>query len=286
MQTVDFITPVVDDPFEFGAIAAANAFSDIYAMGGTPLSALNLLTHPGKPVTHAILSRILQGGRETADQAGVLVVGGHSVKSPELMYGMAVTGLIHPQRIVTNAGARPGDRLILTKPVGVGIITTALKNEAVDEATLQRAVDSMRTLNKEAARVMTQFPVHACTDVTGFGLLGHLWEMTEASGVSVRLELKAVPYFPEAVELAEKGHMAGGLKSNQAYLEAHVQLLCRDHRERLPLLYDPQTSGGLLMAVAPEAADGLLSALHQHGVRHAALIGEFLQDTPSRILIV
>ncbi len=284
VQTVDFITPVVDDPFDFGAIAAANALSDVYAMGATPVCALNLLANPGNRVTNAVLSEILLGGRDTTDRAGVAVIGGHSVKSPELMFGLSVTGTVHPDRVVTNAGARPGDRLVLTKPLGVGIITTALKNEAVDEGVLARAVEVMKTLNRDAAEVMTEVGAHACTDITGFGFLGHLWEMVSGSGVSAQIDTQRIPHFEEAIALAAQGHMAGGLKTNRTYLEPYLELAPSVADELLPLLFDPQTSGGLLMAVPADRHDALLRQLQQKGVP-AATVGEILDATPPRIFV-
>ncbi len=282
VQTVDFITPVVDDPFDFGAIAAANALSDVYAMGATPVCALNLLANPGGKVTNAVLSRILLGGRATTDRAGAAVIGGHSVKSPELMFGLSVTGMVHPNRVVTNAGARPGDRLVLTKPLGVGIITTALKNEAVDEAVLARAVDVMKTLNRDAAEVMTEVGVHACTDITGFGFLGHLWEMVSGSGVSARIDTQHIPHFEEAIALAAAGNMAGGLKTNRTFLEPHLEIASSVSEAFLPLLFDPQTSGGLLMAVPSEKHGELLQRLREKGVT-AATVGEIVEAVPPHI---
>lgn len=285
VQTIDFITPVVDDPFDFGAIAAANSLSDVYAMGGQPLTALNVLANSGGPVTNAVLSQILLGGRSTADEAGVLVVGGHSVKSPELMFGLSVTGIVHPGRIISNSGARPGDKLVLTKPIGVGILTTALKNGAVSADGLAQAIRTMRTLNKAASEAMQEVGVQACTDITGFGLLGHMWEMLSSSGVSARVFTAAIPHFPEAITLAGSGNVAGGLRANEKFLSPHLTISPEVSAEFLPLLFDPQTSGGLLIAVEATKTDPLLQRLLEKGVQHAATIGEVITTPASEILL-
>jgi len=286
VQTIDFITPVVDDPFDFGAIAAANSLSDVYAMGGQPLTALNVLANSGGPVTNAVLSRILLGGRATTDEAGVLVVGGHSVKSPELMFGLSVTGIVHPERIISNSGARPGDKLVLTKPIGVGILTTALKNDAVSAEGLEQAIRTMRTLNKAASEAMQEIGVHACTDVTGFGLLGHMWEMLHSSSAGARVFTSAIPHFPEAIDLAASGNVAGGLRANQKFLSSHLTISPEVREAFLPLLFDPQTSGGLLIAVEEPKAGTLLQRLREKGVEEAAVIGEVVATPASGITLL
>lgn len=273
MQTVDIITPVVDDPFDFGAIAAANSLSDVYAMGGRPLTALNVLGSPGGVVTNQVLRQILRGGLATLTEAKAVMAGGHSVKTPELFYGLAVTGVVHPDRIVTNAGARSGAALVLTKPLGVGILTTSLKNEKLPEKLLPVIVEQMRTLNAAAAEAMVDIGVQACTDVTGFGLLGHLFELVESSRVSAEVQVSAVPCYPEAVELAREGNVAGGLKVNRTFLEPHLEQGSGIPEEVLPVLFDPQTSGGLLIAVAADRLDALLAALEKRGVQTRAVIG-------------
>lgn len=285
VQTVDFITPVVDDPFDYGAIAAANSLSDVYAMGGRPLTALNLLGSPGGVVTNDVLRRILEGGLATIGEAKAVVVGGHSVKTPELFYGVAVTGVVHPDRVVTNSGARPGAVLVLTKRLGVGILTTALKNENLPDELLPVIVTQMRTLNAAAAEAMVEVGVQACTDVTGFGLLGHLFELVESSGVTAEVEVASVPYFLEAVELARQGNVAGGLKANRTYLEPHVTVAPQVSDDVEPLLYDPQTSGGLLMAVAEERLPALLDALERRGVETRAVIGRILERSDKAIIL-
>jgi selenide,water dikinase len=285
VQTVDFITPVVDDPFDYGAIAAANSLSDVYAMGGRPLTALNLLGSPGGVVTNDVLRRILEGGLATIGEAKAVVVGGHSVKTPELFYGVAVTGVVHPDRVVTNSGARPGAVLVLTKRLGVGILTTALKNENLPDELLPVIVTQMRTLNAAAAEAMVEVGVQACTDVTGFGLLGHLFELVESSGVTAEVEVASVPYFLEAVELARQGNVAGGLKANRTYLEPHVTVAPQVSDDVEPLLYDPQTSGGLLIAVAEERLPALLDALERRGVETRAVIGRILERSDKAIIL-
>ncbi len=285
VQTVDFITPVVDDPFDYGAIAAANSLSDVYAMGGRPLTALNLLGSPGGVVSNAVLRRILEGGMETLNRARAVVAGGHSVKTPELFYGVAVTGVVHPDRLVTNARARPGAALVLTKKLGVGILTTSLKNEKLPEALLPTIVEQMKTLNDAASEAMVEVGVQACTDVTGFGLLGHLFELVESSGVAAEIEVSAVPYYSEAVDLASAGNVAGGLKANRTYLDPHVDIDTRVPDKLLPLLYDPQTSGGLLIAVAPERLEALLAALERRGVGVRSVIGRIVDRDEKAILV-
>jgi selenide, water dikinase len=272
VQTVDFFTPIVDDPFTFGQIAAANSLSDVYAMGGRPLSALSVVGFPanGDP---DILEQILRGGLEKMTEAGCTIVGGHSVKDEELKFGYAVTGLIHPQRIWRNVGARPGDALLLTKPLGTGLISTALKNGAAREEWVAAAVASMTRLNRDAAEALASIspeddagPVHAVTDVTGFGLLGHAREMAAGSGCSMELAASAAELLPGAAEAARAGQVAGGLKNNRQWLEDCVEFADTVSEELRLIFYDPQTSGGLLVAVAEDAADRALAALAARGV--------------------
>lgn len=249
VQTVDFFTPIVDDPFTFGRIAAANALSDVYAMGGRPLTALSILCYPAKGDLED-LEQILKGGAETMIEAGCVVVGGHSVNDDEMKFGYAVTGLVHPDRIWTNAGARPGDLLVLTKPLGTGVIGTALKRGIAELAHVEAAVESMCRLNRFEGEA------HGCTDITGFGLLGHAREMALASGVTLEIEVERLEFLPGALEYARQGAVPGGLKNNRDFASCAVQLRRELPGEVEALLYDPQTSGGLLLAVAPEAAVG------------------------------
>lgn len=259
VQTVDFFPPIADDPYTFGAIAATNALSDVYAMGGEPKLALNIMAVP-KDLPREAVHEILRGGYEKACEAGVIITGGHSILDPEPKYGLAVTGFVHPERVLTNSGARPGDVLLLTKPLGIGVLTTANKAGLLDPDTLAYANRLMTTLNKAARDAMVRFRVHACTDVTGFGLLGHGVEMAQGSGVELHLETAGITVIPAALDFARMGVLPEGMYRNRSFAEAQVEpggteLALQD------LLYDPQTSGGLLMAVHPADAEALLAAL-------------------------
>jgi len=245
VQTVDFFTPIVDDPYTFGAIAAANALSDVYAMGGRPISALSILAWPAKGDLDD-LSEILRGGAEKIHEAGCSVIGGHSVQDNEVKFGYAVTGTIHPDRIKTNAAARPGDALVLTKRIGTGVISTALKRGIANDSDVQASVESMLTLNRRACETMLEFETHGCTDVTGFGLIGHALEMARASKVTLEIDPRAVQFLPGALEYARQGAIPGGLKNNREFASPCVE----GQSEFEDLLYDPQTSGGLLIALA------------------------------------
>jgi selenide,water dikinase len=273
VATVDFFTPIVDDAYDFGRIAAANAFSDVYAMGATPLLALNLVGWPRGKLPLDLLGEVLRGGQEIAQQAGAFVLGGHSVDDPEPKYGMVAIGEAHPDRIVTLARARSGDVLVLTKPIGTGVLTTALKRDLLTAADLAAAVASMTTLNAGAARAMLAVGVDAATDVTGFGLLGHLHNMLAASKVAAELDAAAVPLFPGAAELVARGAVPGGTQRNRDSLTAHVTFAPGVNETMRVLLHDAQTSGGLLLAVPAERADALLAALKKEGTPAAARIG-------------
>ncbi len=280
VETVDFFTPIVDDPAAFGRIAAANALSDVYAMGGTPLCALAIACFP-EDHDYAVLAEILAGGVEKAHEAGIHVIGGHTVKDPEPKYGLAVTGIVHPHRVVRNSTARPGDTLVLTKRIGTGILTTAFRKDVIGHKELAPAIESMETLNRAAAAAMTELnaahsdpPVHAATDVSGFGLVGHLLEMARGSGVGFALRAQVVPTFGSVIELARDEVVPGGTNANLA----HARALGVTFREAVPAelalaLCDAQTSGGLLMAVAPQHADELVEALNRHGVKPVSLVG-------------
>jgi cysteine desulfurase NifS/selenium donor protein len=273
VETVDFFTPIVDDPRAFGAIAAANALSDIYAMGARPLFALNLVGFPVRRLPLAVLHEILRGASEKAAEAGIPIAGGHSVDDPEPKFGMAVTGIVHPEKILTNCTARPGDGLVLTKPIGLGILATAAKRGAASETAVTRAIAVMAALNKTAAETMARFPVSACTDVTGFGLIGHLLEMTTGSGVDAELWASAVPVLEEALEWAQAGVVPGGTRDNLDHAGARVTWDARLSPPERLLLCDAQTSGGLLIALPEADAPALLAALHEAGVGEAAIIG-------------
>jgi selenide, water dikinase len=284
VQTVDFITPIVDDAYTFGAIAAANALSDIYAMGARPVTALNLVAFPVRSLPLPILEEILRGAAETVNEAGATTVGGHTIDDHDPKFGLAVTGLAHPDRIVRRSGGQAGDALILTKPLGTGILTTALDRRLIGEEDLQEAVKIMRTLNRAAAEAMVQVGVHACTDITGFGLLGHLHELAEASGVSAFASLHHVPVLPGVWDLARGDAVPGGSRSNQRYLAEHVTWGEGIKPDEQVVLCDAQTSGGLLMAVSPRRRSPLLTALRGRGVL-AAEIGKLTRGNPGRITV-
>ena len=283
VQTVDVFTPVVDDPYHYGAISAANALSDVYAMGGRPILALNIVGFPRGKLPLTVLEDILRGGSDKTREAGVLIAGGHSIDDPEPKYGLAVTGLVHPDRVVRNVGARPGDQLVLTKPLGIGIITTGIKQEKTSAAGANEAIRIMERLNRDAADAMVEIGVHAATDVTGFGLLGHLYEMTSGSRVRARLRYAGIPIIDEARSLVRRGAVAGGTARNYEYLTSRVDFDGLDEPDRI-ILCDAQTSGGLLIAVSPARVDALESALTRRGVI-AARIGEISGDGDGRITI-
>jgi selenide,water dikinase len=286
VQTVDFFTPIVDDPFTFGQIAAANALSDVYAMGGTPLTGMNLVAFPIKSLSPSILKDILLGGLSKMKEAGVALVGGHSIEDPEIKYGLAVTGVVHPSRILTNANAKAGDKLVLTKPLGTGIISTALKAKMASEEAIQKTVESMGTLNRAASEWMKRFGAHACTDITGFGFIGHALEMATASHVGIVVQAKTVPVFPEAMEYAKLGLLPGGAYSNRDFFSCRVEM----DPGVLPLLadifYDPQTSGGLLISLPSGEAEELVAALKKEKDLGSGIVGEIVKDPVGRIQIL
>ena len=285
VATVDFFTPIVDDAYDFGRIAAANAFSDVYAMGGTPLLGLNLVGWPRDKLPYELLGEVLRGGADIAREAGAFVVGGHSVDDPEPKYGMVAIGEVHPQRVITLARAKPGDILVLTKPIGTGVLATALKRDLATAADIAPAVASMTTLNAGAARAMLSVGVNAATDVTGFGLLGHLHNMLSASGMAAELEAGAVPLLPRAAELAERGAIPGGTKRNRDALNEHVSFDPPVPESVRILFFDAQTSGGLLIAVPAERADQLLAALREARTPAAARIGRIIAGRAGAIAI-
>ena len=275
VQTVDFFTPVVDDPHAYGRIAAANALSDVYAMGGRPLTALAIAAFP-KDADRAVLTTISRGGLEALTLAGVALLGGHTVQDQEIKFGYAVTGEVDPARMWTNAGARPGDRLFLTKPIGTGVVATAIKFERASETEAAAAIASMTRLNREAAEALATLPagsIHACTDITGFGLAGHASEMGRASGCVLALDVDAVPLLPGCLDLVERNTPGGG-RTNEGYFSSGIEISRQNpDRRRIQLMFDPQTSGGLLVAVAPEVADRAGEVLVRAGVA-AQPVGE------------
>ncbi|CAN5767279.1 selenide, water dikinase SelD [soil metagenome] len=276
IQTVDFFTPIVDDARDFGEIAAANALSDVYAMGGTPRTALALVCWPPSGLAPEILGRILAGGAEKCREAACSIIGGHSIQDEELKYGLAVTGTAHPDRLMTNAGARPGDVLILTKALGTGVLTTALKNGALSQADIRIAVESMKRLSATAAELALEAGVRAATDVTGFGLIGHAVHLADASAVTLELEAGALPLFERVEELALAGHVPGGGRSNRAYFEPRAAIAPDVTEGRRLAAFDPQTSGGLLLAVSRSEEAALLHALRMAEWTVAERIGTVL----------
>jgi selenide, water dikinase len=286
IQTVDFFTPIVDDPYAFGQIAAANALSDVYAMGGVPKTAMNLVAFPIKTMAIDILRRIIQGGLDKLSEAGTLLVGGHSIEDNELKYGLSITGLVHPQRVLTKQGLRPGDRLVLTKPLGTGIVNTAVKAGMAPPKLVEQVTRLMAALNRTAAEIMVRFDVHACTDVTGFGFLGHLAEMISGSGAGVRIFAQQVPFISEALDFALMGLIPAGAYKNKAFREPMITFAETVARACQDVLYDPQTSGGLLIGVSAEQAVALVSELHAGGIGAAAEIGEVLSGPEERIWVV
>lgn len=274
IQTVDFFTPIVDDPYLFGQIAAANALSDVYAMGGRPVTAMNIVCFPISKLSASILRDILRGGLDKMREADVLLVGGHSVEDSEPKYGLSVTGVIHPDKVLLNRGAQDGDLLILTKPLGTGIISTAVKAGIAPQGLADAAVRSMSALNRTAAELVADTPhVHACTDVTGFGLLGHACEMVEGTEAGLILNALNVPVFPGVRDLVETGMLPGGLYRNRTYRSSQVDTDAACPEWLADVFFDPQTSGGLLIAVAEAEAHGLLQRMHKAGLTEAAIIG-------------
>lgn len=273
--TVDFFTPMVDDPYRFGQIAAANALSDVYAMGGRPLLALNIACFPNclPPET---LSEILRGGADKVLESGALIGGGHTVQDDEPKYGLAVVGLVHPDRVLSNAGARPGDALILTKPLGTGIINTAFKGGLAGEEIYRAAVENMAALNKDAAECLKEAGISACTDITGFGFLGHAAEMARASKVSLEISSQELPLLPGVLDFARMGLIPAGAYDNRRFLRNDVTFEAGVEQELQDILFDPQTSGGLLIPVKSDQAGLLVENMHQMGVAHAAVVGRII----------
>ena len=282
---MDFFTPIVDDPYGFGQIAAANALSDIYAMGGEPKTALNLVAFPSAQMDIKILRAVLEGGLDIMKEAGVALIGGHSIQDKELKYGLSVTGFVHPRHIIQNTGLKPGDQLILTKPIGTGIINTAIKRGAASPEIIDVVTRLMTTLNRDAASVMTAHPVSACTDITGFGLLGHLAEMLSNTSIGIRLESKAIPIIPETIEFARNGFIPGGAFKNKAFRSSLLSPAPHIDSVLIDILFDPQTSGGLLMGIGKDSAGDLLENLKTAGVTEATIIGEVVSKPAGKIMI-
>jgi len=286
VQTVDFFTPTVDDPYTFGQIAATNALNDIYAMGGKPLTAMNIVCFPVKEMDIGILHNVLRGGLDKMRESGTLLVGGHSVEDSEIKYGLAVTGLIHPDKVLFNRGAVTGDSLILTKALGTGIVSTALKGGEADSELLNKAVDSMTRLNKQAAELIVENGgIHACTDITGFGFLGHAAEMIEGSTVGLSINSAAVPVFGGLKKLVEEGFVPGGLYRNKDFRISQIEFASTCPAWLADVFFDPQTAGGLFFSLPAAQAPVLLEKMHRAGVNDAAIVGEVVADHPGRIFV-
>ena len=285
IQTVDFFTPVVDDPYQFGQIAAANALSDVYAMGGVPKTAMNLMGFPIGQMDISIFRKIIEGGLDKLKQANVVLVGGHSVEDKELKYGLSVTGFVHPKRVLVKRNLKLGQHLILTKPLGVGIVNTAVKAGLTTMVLNNQVASIMTALNKDAAEVMAHFPVSACTDVTGFGFIGHLCEMVVGSGCGVEIDSSSLPLIHAAIEFAQMGLIPAGAYKNRKYRESMVDIAAGVPREIADILFDPQTSGGLLIAVDASAAKRLLRSLQEKKVLSAAIVGQVVRRGAEKIWI-
>jgi selenide, water dikinase len=286
ISTVDFITPPVDDPYWFGQIAASNALSDVYAMGGKPLTALNLVMFPTKKLDRSVLKEILRGGYEKVSEAGASVAGGHSVDDNEPKYGLAVTGVVRPDRILTNCGARAGDALVLTKPLGTGVLFNACRSKKLPWPDLEPILPDVASLNKRAIEIALNFNVHACTDITGFGIIGHSLEMAKGSRAQINLFYDKLPFYPNAVAMYRRGETTGSNKANRRLAEGVLSRIRKLSREEEELLFDPQTSGGLLVSVPFEKAEALVVELIKGGVKAAAVVGEVIAGAQPCVQVI
>jgi selenide, water dikinase len=284
VQTLDFFTPIVDDPYDYGRIAALNSINDVWAMAGTPITAMAITCFPKKGVDPAILSEIMRGGLETINKYGVTLIGGHSVDNEQIMFGYSVTGVIDPNKVATNSGARAGDVIILTKPIGTGVISTGIKKGRAADSIVAGSVETMLTAGKYAAEAMREFGVKAATDVTGFGLLGHTWELARASKVTVEIDATAVPLLDGAVELASQGMLTSGDKTNREYVGGDVQIDPSVDENLVKLFFDPQTAGGMLIAISEDKAEALLATLRKT-YHHARIIGRAQPLSSSSIIV-
>lgn len=283
--TMDFFTPVVDDPYTFGQIAAANSLSDVYAMGGRPVTAMNIVCFP-KCLSIDILKEILRGGADKVAEAGAIVVGGHTVDDNEPKFGLSVMGMVHPQKIAANSGAKPGDMLIITKPLGIGIINTAVKADLADSVTCKKAVESMSYLNKDACEAMIKVGISGCTDITGFGFLGHAYEMAEASDVSLEVWSDYLPIIKESIDFAKMGIIPAGAYNNESYLRGHVNFADSIRREIRDIMYDPQTSGGLLISVPEEHFGKLMDELRVSNKTDFNIVGKVVEKGMHAIEVI
>jgi selenide,water dikinase len=284
VQTVDFFTPIVDDPYDYGRIAALNSINDVWAMGGTPITALAITCFPKKGLDFAILGEIMRGGLDVLIENGVALVGGHSVDDPQIMFGYAVTGTIDPHKIATNRGARPGDTLILTKPIGTGVISTGIKFDKAAPDVVEASLATMLLAGRDAAAAMREFDVAGATDITGFGLLGHTWEMARASDVTIEIDSSRVPLIPGALEMARQGLVTSGDKSNRKYVGDNIEIGGEVTKEMASLFFDPQTAGGMLISISAERADALLARL-QATYANASIIGRAIERGPHSIVV-
>jgi selenide,water dikinase len=285
ISTVDFITPPVDDPYWFGQIAAANSLSDVYAMGGRPILALNLVMFPSKTLDMGLLKEILRGGNDKVVEAGASMAGGHSVDDNEPKYGLAVTGVVQPARILTNSGARPGDALVLTKPLGTGVLFNANRSGKLPYRELLTVLPVVAALNAKAREAALRFPVHACTDITGFGIMGHSLEMARGAGVRIELDYRSLPFYPNAVEMYRKGETTGSNKANRKAVQGLWDVKLKLASTEEELLFDPQTSGGLLLSLPESQADELVRALKSAGIEAAARIGRVIEPGQARVSV-
>jgi selenide,water dikinase len=284
VQTLDFFTPIVDDPYDYGRIAALNSINDVWAMAGTPITAMAITCFPKKGVDPAILSEIMRGGLETINKYGVTLIGGHSVDNEQIMFGYSVTGVIDPNKVATNSGARPGDVIILTKPIGTGVISTGIKRGRANDSVVAGSVETMLTPGKYAAEAMREFGVKGATDVTGFALLGHAWEMACASKVTIEIGASTVPLLEGALEMASQGMLTSGDKTNREYVGADVEIAEAVDPNLIKLLFDPQTAGGMFIAITEDKAEALLSALNNH-YSNARIIGRVLPHGLRTIIV-
>jgi selenide,water dikinase len=284
VQTLDFFTPIVDDPYDYGRIAALNSINDVWAMAGTPITAMAITCFPKKGVDPAILGEIMRGGLETINKYGVTLIGGHSVDNEQIMFGYSVTGIIDPNKVATNSGARPGDMLILTKAIGTGVISTGIKKGRANDSVVAGSVETMLTPGKYAAEAMREFDVKGATDVTGFALLGHAWEMACASKVTIEIDAAAVPLLEGALELASEGMLTSGDKTNREYIGTDVEIAPAVDENLVKLLFDPQTAGGMLIAITEDKAEALISILSNY-YPQARIIGRVLPESPRKIVV-
>ena len=284
IQTIDFITPIVNAPYSFGQIAAANSISDVYTMGGRPVTAMNVVCFPSGEMDINILKEILRGGLDKIQEAGAALMGGHSVKDSEMKYGLSVTGVVHPDKLITNSGTKTGDSLVLTKPLGTGVMSTALKNRLITDKEMRETLRSMTTLNKTAAELMIEMGAHACTDITGFGLIGHASHLIQEGETGIEFDFSAIPFFAGVMELSRKEIYPGGLGRNRDFYTPQVEFKGRIPEYKRNMLFDPQTSGGLLIALPPAKAAVLVEKLQKNKI-NAAIIGKVIKDTDHRITV-